>query len=234
MWSGARTISSYLLRAFENRTDTQVLDEPFFAYYLTHTGIEHPGRSAILKDAVTDAVAIEATLCAPLEAGKTIIYQNHMSQHQLIGMDQSWLQHMDHAFLIEDPVYVLARYKPSDGPLSISDLGLPQQLSMFDYIADKFGKTPPVVDAADIRKNPAEMLRKLCVTLGISFDEAMLSWPAGSRATDGAGAPWRFSNIEASTGFEKPLGRARRLDESVSELADLAMTYYDRLSRYRL
>jgi len=234
MWSGPRTISSYLLRAFENRADAQVLDEPFFAYFLAHTCIEHPGRAAILKDAVTDAIAVENILLAPLEPGKTIFYQNHMSQHQLIGMDQSWLQNMEHAFLIEDPVRVLARLGPSAEPISISDLGLPQQLSMFDNVADRHGKTPPVIDAADIRKNPAAMLEKLCTSLGIAFDAAMLAWPAGSRDTDGAGAPWSDSRIQTSTGFEKPLGRAPVLDDSLQEVADLAMTYYDRLSRYRL
>lgn len=234
MWSGPRTISSYLLRAFENRTDTQVLDEPFLAYFLAHTGIDHPGRAVILKDAVTDAIAVESILLAPLETGKTIFYQNHMSRHQLIGMDQGWQQNMEHAFLIEDPVRVLARHNPSTETISISDLGLPQQLSMFDHVADRLGKVPPVIDAADIRKNPADMLKKLCASLEIPFDAAMLSWPAGNRDTDGVGTPWSDSQIQTSTGFERPLGRAPRLDDSLQEVADLAMTYYDRLSRYRL
>ena len=45
MWSGPRTISTALMRAWENRPDTTVVDEPFYACYLATTGIEHPGRA---------------------------------------------------------------------------------------------------------------------------------------------------------------------------------------------
>jgi hypothetical protein len=48
MWSGPRTLSTALMRAFENRPDTVVIDEPLYGYYLAETGIEHPGRDEIL------------------------------------------------------------------------------------------------------------------------------------------------------------------------------------------
>ena len=44
MWSGPRNISSAMMRSFENRPDTTVTDEPFYAYYLVKTGVEHPLR----------------------------------------------------------------------------------------------------------------------------------------------------------------------------------------------
>ena len=34
MWSGPRNISTALMRSFENRDDTAVLDEPFYAINL--------------------------------------------------------------------------------------------------------------------------------------------------------------------------------------------------------
>ena len=42
MWSGPRNISTALMRSFENRNDTKVYDEPFYAYYLKHTNLNHP------------------------------------------------------------------------------------------------------------------------------------------------------------------------------------------------
>ena len=42
MWSGPRNLSTALMRSFENRQDTHVLDEPFYAYYLNKTGLNHP------------------------------------------------------------------------------------------------------------------------------------------------------------------------------------------------
>ena len=31
MWSGPRNLSTALMRSFENRSDTKVIDEPFYA-----------------------------------------------------------------------------------------------------------------------------------------------------------------------------------------------------------
>ncbi|MFQ5546592.1 MAG: hypothetical protein ACE5FE_11475, partial [Acidiferrobacterales bacterium] len=48
MWSGPRNISTALMRAWENRNDTAVWDEPFYAYYLKATGIDHPGAYEVI------------------------------------------------------------------------------------------------------------------------------------------------------------------------------------------
>ena len=44
MWSGPRNISTAMMRSFENRPDTAVVDEPFYAAYLATTGAIHPLR----------------------------------------------------------------------------------------------------------------------------------------------------------------------------------------------
>ena len=49
MWSGPRNISTAMMRSFENREDTIVVDEPFYAYYLNESGLLHPAREQILK-----------------------------------------------------------------------------------------------------------------------------------------------------------------------------------------
>ncbi len=54
MWSGPRNISTAMMRAFENRPDTYVIDEPFYAVYLDRTGIDHPMRAESLASQSTD------------------------------------------------------------------------------------------------------------------------------------------------------------------------------------
>ena len=49
MWSGPRTVSTALMRAWENRPDTVVTDEPLYAFYLARTGLDHPGRDDVLR-----------------------------------------------------------------------------------------------------------------------------------------------------------------------------------------
>ena len=54
MWSGPRNISTAMMRAWENRPDTVVVDEPFYAAYLARTGLDHPGRDEVIASQPTD------------------------------------------------------------------------------------------------------------------------------------------------------------------------------------
>jgi hypothetical protein len=42
MWSGPRNISTAMMRAWENRSDSVVVDELLYAHYLSVTGKGHP------------------------------------------------------------------------------------------------------------------------------------------------------------------------------------------------
>ena len=75
MWSGPRNISTALMRAWENRPDTNVVDEPFYACYLASSGRRHPGRDEILAAQPTDWRDVVAQLRAPLPAGGVPVFQ---------------------------------------------------------------------------------------------------------------------------------------------------------------
>ena len=49
MWSGPRNISTALMRSFENRPDTSVIDEPFYSFFLKNTGIKHPMYKKVVE-----------------------------------------------------------------------------------------------------------------------------------------------------------------------------------------
>ena len=49
MWSGPRNLSTALMRSFENRKDTNVWDEPLYAYYLKNTKLNHPLANKIIN-----------------------------------------------------------------------------------------------------------------------------------------------------------------------------------------
>lgn len=48
MWSGPRNISTAMMRAWGNRHDTALCDEPRYAHYLLHTGVDHPGAAEVI------------------------------------------------------------------------------------------------------------------------------------------------------------------------------------------
>ena len=54
VWSGPRNISTAMMRSWENRPDTVVVDEPFYAAYLKQTGLDHPARDKVIASQPTD------------------------------------------------------------------------------------------------------------------------------------------------------------------------------------
>src|SRR5689334_2275409 len=123
MWSGPRNISTALMRSFGARADTVVVDEPFYAHYLTATGLDHPGRAAVLQSQPTRWEDVAVALTAPLPAGVTVSYQKHMAHHLLPTMGRSWLETLTHAYLIRDPAHVVTSYARVRGDPTLEDLG---------------------------------------------------------------------------------------------------------------
>ena len=81
MWSGPRNISTAMMRAWENRPDTVVVDEPLYAAFLARTGIDHPGRDLTLASRTADQAEAIAALHAPLPEGVSVHYAKHMAHH---------------------------------------------------------------------------------------------------------------------------------------------------------
>jgi hypothetical protein len=83
MWSGPRNISTAMMRAFENRGDCEVVDEPLYAHYLAHTGLDHPGREQVIAAGDPDWRRVATRLTTPPAAGAALMYQKHMTHHLL-------------------------------------------------------------------------------------------------------------------------------------------------------
>ena len=234
MWSGPRTLSTALMRSFGNRADTVVVDEPLYGYYLARTGLDHPGRDEIIGSMSTSwADVVRQLACGELPPGKTVFYQKHMTHHLLPEIDPDALAGLRHAFLIRDPRRLLASYAKVRVTPALADLGLEQQVEIFRC----FGG--PVIDAADIAARPRAALEALCGALGISFDEAMLSWPPGPRPTDGIWAKHWYANVWASTGFSERPARDERseptaLPPDLEPLAARCQPFYDEMAAHRL
>lgn len=234
MWSGPRNISTAMMRSFGSRPDTAVSDEPLYAHYLKVTGIPHPGRDDVLARHEPDWRKVTATLAGPVPDGRTIWYQKHMAHHLLPMIGRDWLDALTHAFLIREPDEMLASLVRTYPQAGLADTGLLQQCEIFDRVADRLGRAPPVVLASDVLKDPRGMLTKLCAALAIPFLPQMLSWEPGRRASDGVWAPHWYAVVEASTGFEP--WRDRRVDTppALQPLRDECRPWYEKLYALRL
>jgi hypothetical protein len=211
MWSGPRNISTAMMRAWGNRSDTIVCDEPLYAHYLRETGLPHPGAAEVIAHHESDWRKVVAELVGPLPPGKTIYYQKQMAHHLLPCIELNWLDHLTHCFLIREPREMLTSLLEFIPHPVIADTGLPQQLRIFHQVRENSGNTPPVLDAKDVLENPEGILRACCQMLQIPFQESMLQWPAGRRSTDGIWAKYWYDKVEKTTSF----GPYRTKDESV-------------------
>lgn len=236
MWSGPRNISTAMMRAWENRVDTTVVDEPFYAYYLAETGLDHPGRDDVIAAQPADWRTVVAGLTGPAPNDREIYFQKHMAQHLLPGMGRDWLRQVTNAILIRDPAEVVASYKQRRPGVSVDpeELGYSQQMEIFERIAAETGSPPPVLDARDVLEDPRRMLGLLCDAVGVPFTEAMLSWPPGRRASDGVWAPHWYAAVEQSTGFAPYRASAAPLDPAWRPLAEACAPFYRRLYEVRL
>lgn len=236
MWSGPRNISTAMMRSFENRADTAVVDEPFYAAYLAATGLDHPMRDEVLASQSTDWSQVIADLTGQAPDGAAVFYQKHMTHHMLPGVDLSWIAQCRNAFLIRDPARVLASYSAKRGEVTLADIGVERQGELFEREADRLGHAPPVIEGRDILIDPPRALTALCAALGIAFDPAMLAWPAGRRDTDGVWAPAWYDAVERSTGFGPPPDEAAppALSDELQRIADAARPSYERLAAFRI
>jgi hypothetical protein len=234
MWSGPRNISTAMMRSFGSRPDTAVCDEPLYAHYLLVTGVRHPGRDEVIASQENDWRKVTETLVGPVPGGRPVWYQKHMAHHLLPVMGREWLDRLTHAFLIREPDEMLASLLRTYPQAGLADTGLPQQWEIFERVAERLGRAPPVVLSSDILRNPQAMLARLCEALGIAFLPAMLSWAPGPRDTDGVWARHWYAAVEASTGFEPWRPRPVTLPASQRPMLAECMHWYEKLHHYRL
>lgn len=234
MWSGPRNLSTAMMRSFGSRADTVVTDEPFYGAYLRDSGADQPMREEVIASMDCDWASVARTLSGPAPGGSPVWYQKHMAHHMIGPFSYDDLPGFRHAFLIRDPARVIASYAKKRVTVTLSDLGLENQVEYFEREADRLGHAPPVVDSADILADPKGMLGKLCAALGIPWDVSMLRWEAGRRETDGVWASHWYERVEASTGFE-PMEEGPSTRDAVPQaLLDECLPYYERLAAFAI
>ena len=234
MWSGPRNISTAMMRSWENRTDCSVVDEPFYAAYLSATGLQHPCREEILSSQSNDyQQVIDAMTSA--EVATPLQYLKQMTHHMPPDLDMGWCVSLRHCFLIRDPAQVIASYVKKMPSVNEDAIGIRRQDELFRQIRSISGSTPAVIDSNDVLKNPGKILGELCDYLEIDFPkQQMLHWPAGKRASDGVWAHHWYHDVEQSTGFAEYRDKTPKLSDEQWALAEAMQPYYDEMAELRI
>jgi len=232
MWSGPRNISTAMMRAWENRSDCHVIDEPFYAYFLKHTGIDHPMADQIIQQHESDLGKVIDLVVKRPRSG--VFYQKHISTHMLDHMPLEWMAKVNNLFLIRDPRYMVASYTAKRDNTTASDLGYTQLETLFDKAASLSQAAPLVIDSKRFLEQPEAHLRYICSHVDITFESNMLSWPAGERSTDGVWHKHWYDSVKASTRFGQPRSTLPMLNNAQQALADQCMPHFEALNRHAL
>lgn len=224
VWSGPRNVSTALMYSFRQRPDTRVLDEPLYGHYLSHSDAEHPGSADIVAAMENDIdTVLRTVVLGPCD--RPVLMLKQMAHHLIPTVPLGFLDECVNVLLIRDPAEVLTTIVRQLPTPTMRDIGIRRQVELYDELIRR-GQEPAVLDARLLLEDPPAVLRELCARIGLPWDDAMLSWPAGPKPEDGVWAPHWYQNAHASTGFGTYAPKTDPLPDHVRDLADEAADLY--------
>lgn len=231
MWSGPRNVSTATMYAFRQRADTEVLDEPLYAHYLSRVDVGHPGiREVLAAQNHNGEQVIQALLRTP--RAKPVLFIKHMTHH-LVDLSWDFMADGRHFLLIREPRAMLPSLARVLDQPGLADTGLALQVRLFRHL-QAVGQDPLVMDARRLLQAPVPVLCQLCTRLGLDFTRDMLSWPAGPKPEDGVWAPYWYAAAHATTGFNPYQPPAGPFPPALLPLLEECQPLYDELARHAL
>lgn len=221
LWSSPRNISTALMYSFAQRSDTKVVDEPFYAYYLTHvnTKVDHPGKREIINSQSSSLNEIVNEIEMFME--KDVLFIKNMTHHLAktnVNLSRDWY----HVILTRSPQSAYISFKKVISNPTVLDMGYKEQYA----IALKFKKKNIpfyILSSEELLNSPKKELENLCDYLKINFDNNMLSWDRGGIKEDGIWAKYWYENVHKSHGFKlnKKMDDSKRIENDTITISSI-------------
>jgi hypothetical protein len=231
MWSSPRNLSTAMMYAWRQRSDTTVVDEPIYAHYLRVSGRRHPGDGEVMAAQDPDGeVVVRDVMLGDYET--PVVFFKQMAKH-LVDLDRSFLPRFSNVLLTREPHDMLTSLQVQLPDATLDDTGFPELVEILDTLLES-GDEPVVVDTKLLLLDPAAVLAEMCRRVGLGFDEAMLSWPAGPKPEDGVWARHWYDGVHRSMGWKPYAEKEAVLAEPLVTVLAQAQPMYDRLLPYRI
>lgn len=232
--SGPRNLSTALMYAFAQHPEMKVIDEPFYAYYLTNGAVKitHPSTSEILEALPHSKEKVLSLLQEISEESQQHLFVKGMAHHFLSKRPEHILN-WNNVILIRHPKKLLASFSKVIEEPTIDDIGIKKASEIFTYLKNN-NKTPIVIDSDELLKNPKNYLEKLCALLEVSFTSDMLTWKTGGIREDGVWASHWYANVHKSTGFAVQKTSSQPMPSRLEPVLKEALGYYNTLKNHIL
>lgn len=217
--------------SFGNREDTSVVDEPFYANYLSRVDIKHPGQEEILN-ALPHTVDGVLTQYVLKDFPTDNLFIKNMAHH-IEHIDHSFAYPLQNLFLIRNPRQLIASFAKVIPNPTMRDIGVKAQWDIYTNLINH-GAEVHVVDSNELLKDPEKILGLMCKHLKIPFDTAMLNWISGPRVEDGVWAKYWYENVHNSTGWKKQRQKDRILPEHLIPLCEEATVYFNKMYEHSI
>jgi len=226
VWSGPRNVSTALMYSFAQRTDTKVIDEPFYACYLQNSGADHPGKELVLSSLpVKEEDVLDKIIYRDYQT--SLVFLKNMAHH-FLQLDGGFLHNFENVFLIRDPRQMLPSFIKVMPKPTMTDVAYKMQFELIEKLSVN-NKAPTIMDSKSLLIDPEKVLKTLCDQLKISFEPAMLSWSEGGIKEDGVWASFWYNNVHKSTGFHPYKESSESVPEHLEDLLEECIYYYEKM-----
>ena len=231
--SGPRNISTALMYSFAQRPNCVVIDEPFYASFLKKTDLNHPGRQEILNCYPNSSVeSIDRIHQFIRSSGNKEIYLKNMAQH-MSGVSWEWALNAIHIFWIRHPRKVIRSFSKVFPDLTLSDIGIVEQLKQWKRI-QKFPGKKVIVDSDEMLSAPNKTFPIICDAVGLPFYKEMLVWPRGKKEYDETWWPHWYSNVHNTCSFGESSELGMPLEAKYLNVEIKSMPFYNELYKDRI
>ncbi len=151
--------------------------------------------------------------------------------------DRRFLDRFTHTFIIRDPEKVLTSMHSRWPDVTLPEIGFEELYTLFNRIADRDGKAPPVIDSDEMLDSPESGMATYCDAAGISFIAEAMNWELRDENptwnTDEHGF---HDTLKQSTSLKKQPRSYPPLESSpdMMRLYQASKPFYDALYQQRL
>ncbi|MEM6612165.1 MAG: sulfotransferase family protein [Cyanobacteria bacterium P01_C01_bin.72] len=235
LWAAPRCVSTAFEKTFAQRSDTEVVHEPFCdIYYFSQWRIsDRFGDVAELRN-YSSSKAIDKIS----SHSSAVVFVKDHAYDVLPYVEREFFTSLTNTFIIRDPEEAMASwYRVNEYP-SEAEFGFTALEQIWQMVVSELGQKPIVVDANRFRREPEKILRLYCQSVEVDYDPSMLSWQSGklqnwNEREAQYHAKWH-STLDKSQGIMPPKREKTLIRPQERAMVARATQIYQKLTEFAL